>query len=162
MASKSNTMSLHNTHVVSEKENSFALAIAVMRDRLERLNSEEKNDIYELLPVLLGDNDEERISAQAAIREIFDQMPGRIRRELLPETPGAALRNWLEFVSGRIKNARIAAGLTQDQLASKCGLTQSHICRLETGLHSPTSMTLEKIATALGLAMSHFDPSAKS
>ncbi len=152
-------MSLQHTHDVFEKENSFALAIAVMRDRVQRLNDNEKNDLYELIPFLLGDDEEERVSAQAAVREIFDKTPGKIRREVLPETPGAALQNWLAYVSGRIKAARIEAGLTQDQLAAKSGLPQSHICRLEAGLHSPTAKTLEKIALALEIAVSYFDPS---
>ncbi len=61
MASNSDAMmSLQSTHDISEKENSFALAIAVMRDRLQRLNSDEKNDLYQLLPSLLGDDEEER------------------------------------------------------------------------------------------------------
>ncbi|MBC7816396.1 MAG: helix-turn-helix transcriptional regulator [Planctomycetaceae bacterium] len=161
MASNSDAMmSLQSTHDISEKENSFALAIAVMRDRLQRLNSDEKNDLYQLLPFLLGDDEEERLSAQVAVREIFDQQPGKLLREVLPETPGEALKNWLTYVSTKIKAARTQAGLTQDQLAAKSGLPQSHICKLETGLHSPTAKTLEKIATALGLSASYFDPSA--
>lgn len=59
-----------------------------------------------------------------------------------------------------IREAREAAGLTQAELSQQSGLPQSHISRLEQGKHSPTARTLEKIATALKLHHSHFDPSA--
>lgn len=145
---------------LSERDNSFALAIAVLRERVRQLPTDDQNDLYELLPALLGDDLEERASAQQAVKEILDQVSGKMHRVKLPEAPSEALQQWTTFVSGRIQQARQEAGLTQDQLAMKSGLTQSHICKLEHGLHSPTAMTLKKIADALQRPVSYFDPRA--
>jgi transcriptional regulator with XRE-family HTH domain len=73
--------------------------------------------------------------------------------------PGEELRHWMGFVSNRIRHYREQANLTQQELADKAGLRQSHISRLEQGLHSPSSLTLEKIAAALGVSISELDPS---
>ena len=46
--------------------------------------------------------------------------------------------------------ARIAAGLTQAQLAERMETTQSVIARLESGRDHPSTRTLEKIAASTG------------
>ena len=46
--------------------------------------------------------------------------------------------------------ARIAAGLTQAEVAARAGTTQSAIARLEGGSVSPTVETLRKYAKAVG------------
>jgi ribosome-binding protein aMBF1 (putative translation factor) len=51
----------------------------------------------------------------------------------------------------KIKQARLAAGLTQRQLAEKMGVKQPFIARLERPDAYPTVRTLQKIAKALGL-----------
>jgi ribosome-binding protein aMBF1 (putative translation factor) len=51
----------------------------------------------------------------------------------------------------RIKQARLAAGLTQRQLAEKMGVKQPFIARLEKPGAYPTVRTLQKLAKALGL-----------
>lgn len=145
---------------LSHGETAFALAITVLRDRVRRLSSEDRNDLYELIPHLLGGDEEEQASAQRAVKEILDQSPGSMQKLPLPLSPGKSLANWIQFISGRIREARQKAGLTQDELAAKSGLLQSHICRLEKGQHSPTAVTLEKIAQALGVDASFFDPEA--
>lgn len=94
------------------------------------------------------------------MREILEQSPMSVAPMQLPEETGEELQSWIDFVSGRIRDARKNAGLTQTQLAEKSGLPQSHISRLESGRHSPSSLTLEKIARALDIPMSTFDPSA--
>lgn len=52
----------------------------------------------------------------------------------------------------QILKARADAGLTQAEVASRIGTTQSAIARLETGggKHSPSLATLQRYATALG------------
>ena len=59
----------------------------------------------------------------------------------------------LEYVRASIARdiirERRALGLTQEQLARLSGVRQETICRLETGLHSPTVRTVEKIERAL-------------
>jgi transcriptional regulator with XRE-family HTH domain len=46
--------------------------------------------------------------------------------------------------------ARAAAGLTQAELASRMGTTQSVIARLEGGHVQPTTATLQRLARATG------------
>ena len=66
-------------------------------------------------------------------------------------------KNWVQVVSKRVSDARKKAKLTQDQLAVKTGLPQSHISRIEGAKLSPSNATLEKIAAALNLPVDHFD-----
>jgi ribosome-binding protein aMBF1 (putative translation factor) len=47
-------------------------------------------------------------------------------------------------------NSRDEQGLTQKQLAKKCGLTQANISNIEKGVSRPTIDSLKKIADALG------------
>ena len=53
-----------------------------------------------------------------------------------------------------INRERRALGITQEQLAKLSGVRQETICRLETGLHSPTVGTVERIDRALKRARS--------
>ncbi|MFH1108659.1 MAG: helix-turn-helix domain-containing protein [Planctomycetota bacterium] len=59
----------------------------------------------------------------------------------------------LEFVRATIARdilrERKALGLTQGQLAKLARVRQETLCRLETGRHSPTVRTVEKIDRAL-------------
>lgn len=49
----------------------------------------------------------------------------------------------------RIKKYRLEKGLTQKELAERCGLFDSAIRRYESGRQNPKKETLEKIAAAL-------------
>jgi DNA-binding XRE family transcriptional regulator len=49
----------------------------------------------------------------------------------------------------RLRRARIAARMTQGELAAKCGLRQSEIARLEARLHPPSAKMIGKIAKAI-------------
>jgi ribosome-binding protein aMBF1 (putative translation factor) len=56
-----------------------------------------------------------------------------------------------EFALARsVMEARIAAGLTQEQLAKRMDTTQSVIARLESGQSRPSTKTLERFAAATG------------
>jgi len=59
----------------------------------------------------------------------------------------------LEYVRASIARdilrERKALGLTQGQLAKLAGVRPETLCRLETGRHSPTVRTVEKIDRAL-------------
>lgn len=50
-----------------------------------------------------------------------------------------------------IRAARLSAGMTQEDLASRAGLHSTYVSRLEGGLKSPTLDVLVAIAGALGL-----------
>lgn len=53
-------------------------------------------------------------------------------------------------VSMLLVNARIAANLTQKQLAHISGVSQANISKIENGSYRPSLSTLKKIADALG------------
>ena len=54
-----------------------------------------------------------------------------------------------EFTLARqLIQARVRAGLTQQELASRMGTTQPAIARLESGRQKPTTKTLERFAAA--------------
>lgn len=61
-----------------------------------------------------------------------------------------------------IIGARVKAGLTQDELASRMDTTQSAIARLESGRALPSARTLKRLADATGtrLRISFDGPSA--
>lgn len=54
-------------------------------------------------------------------------------------------------VGRRIKEARDAAKLTQEQLAEKVNLSSSHMSVIERGVKAPRLETLVEIANALGV-----------
>jgi ribosome-binding protein aMBF1 (putative translation factor) len=59
--------------------------------------------------------------------------------------------------------ARSHAGLTQAELASRMGTTQSAIARIEGGKVRPSTTTLEKVANATGTRLRvRFEPDASA
>jgi transcriptional regulator with XRE-family HTH domain len=55
--------------------------------------------------------------------------------------------------------ARVRAGLTQEQLAQRMDTTQSVIARLESGRVRPSTQTLERLAAATGTRLKiSFEP----
>lgn len=55
-----------------------------------------------------------------------------------------------ERVMDKLKEIRLARGMTQQQLADASGVTQSMICRLESGEAMPSVETLKALSKALG------------
>lgn len=53
-------------------------------------------------------------------------------------------------IATQVIELREKAGLTQAQLAERCGVNQADISRIERGSTNPTSKTLQRIAEALG------------
>jgi ribosome-binding protein aMBF1 (putative translation factor) len=69
-----------------------------------------------------------------------------------------------EFALARaIIEARVTAGLTQEQLAKRMATTQSVIARLESGRTRPSTQTLERLAAATGTQLRiSFEPAGRS
>jgi transcriptional regulator with XRE-family HTH domain len=61
-----------------------------------------------------------------------------------------------------LKEAREAAGLTQDALAEKVGIHRVQIARLEGGTSKPTWETVQKIAAALHVSCEAFQGSVST
>jgi transcriptional regulator with XRE-family HTH domain len=51
----------------------------------------------------------------------------------------------------QLRSLRLAAGLTQLELAARSGITHEAISRLELGTRSPRSATIRRLSTALGI-----------
>jgi len=69
-----------------------------------------------------------------------------------------------EFALARaVINARVTAGLTQEQLAQRMDTTQSVIARLESGRTRPSTHTLQRLAAATGTRLNiSFEPAGVS
>jgi DNA-binding XRE family transcriptional regulator len=140
----------------------LTMALAILVERIRVLPSDDRRDLYELTKEFARAQCQEDVQCVVdAMREILEQAPIRVRKmDLSAEEAGPGLKKWIDIISEKIRTLRAAAGLTQGQLAEKSGLPQSHISRLENGQHSPSRATMEKIAKALDLPVSEFDPSA--
>lgn len=55
----------------------------------------------------------------------------------------------LGFPARKITRDRVNAGFTQRELAKRAGIAVEHLCRIETGKHTPTVPTIDKIDRAL-------------
>ncbi len=89
-----------------------------------------------------------RVDSTETEAVIFDGLP------MLPmwaEDPTEIKQYARKAVGAMIKEARKANGLTTRQLAEKCGLSNSHITRIESGRYAVTIDSIALIAKALGL-----------
>lgn len=141
----------------------LSMALSILVERIQDLPEDDRVDLYELMKELPhAERDEELNSVVAAMEEILDQGSMRLEKIDLGDEgqQAAGLRKWIDFVSARIKSLRVNADFTQEELAELSGLPQSHINRLESGKHSPSRRTLEKLAKALRVGVEAFDFSA--
>lgn len=51
----------------------------------------------------------------------------------------------------RVRELRLASGLTQDDLAERCGLFRTYLSRIETGRANPTLTMIHALASSLGV-----------
>jgi len=65
--------------------------------------------------------------------------------------PKCAKHEIRQYIGSQVRIARHAKGLTTRQLAEKCGLSHSHISRIESGRYAVTIDTLAIIGNALGM-----------
>lgn len=73
-----------------------------------------------------------------------------------PRAPAGARIHWIGVpprlaAALALRWARSEAGLTQDELAARVGVTQQAVAKLERDEGNPTLATLEKVARALGM-----------
>lgn len=130
----------------------------ILADCLANLPEDDREDITEVLKAM-AQSDEEMEHGLTTIREILAPKAG----VLIPLAPHSVARTvtvdkWSTFAGKRVRDLRKGANVTQEQLAEKSGLPQSHISRIENGEVSPTRFTLEKIAKALGKTIGDIDP----
>lgn len=58
----------------------------------------------------------------------------------------------------KLKQLRTAAGMTQEELAKKCGITKQNISRYENSSREPNIRTAKIIADALNVPLADFAP----
>jgi len=146
------------------EEASLIMAVAIVKDRVSRLSEQDREDLYELAKELVLARDKEALEhVFAAMLEILEQAPvGQAAQMVLgePTERPEKLEKWVGWISAKIKELRTRADMTQEELAKKSGLPQSHISRLENGQHSPSHATVEKLAAALNVPVSELDPTS--
>ncbi|MDO4356639.1 MAG: helix-turn-helix transcriptional regulator [Clostridia bacterium] len=59
-----------------------------------------------------------------------------------------------ELLGKRIRSIRSQMGLSQEEVAFRCGMQPSHIGFLERGQRNPSLETLERLALGLGISLS--------
>lgn len=69
-----------------------------------------------------------------------------------------AKSRFTEIVGGNIRKYRQKAGLSQDELASKCGFYRTYINLVETAKRTPSSYTLYKLAKGLSIDIENLYP----
>lgn len=108
-----------------------------------------------------ADSAEECQEIARAITEVLAKAGGHIPpggqvvdlEQGVSEKAKETVRGYYRNIGNAIRMLREKAAMTQKQLADASGLPQSHISRLEAGLHAPTQVTIRKIAEGL-----HVDP----
>lgn len=66
----------------------------------------------------------------------------------------AVPRNVCQRFGDRIRELRLARGVTQDELSERVGVFRTYMSRIETGVANPTLTLVQALADALGLTLS--------
>lgn len=106
----------------------------------------------------LGEADEDELNEKAQAQgyedyhELLNKMDRRLLQlvEELPDVDVYYLHYHRRRIGERIKSLREEKGMTQQDLASACGLQRQNIARIEHSRYSVGQDILSKIATALG------------
>lgn len=144
-----------------EKVSPDQLVISFLMHRISNLSKDALADLVSLGPELASCSSEQEYREIAeTMREILfaDEQIGAVREGPMSGGTTKGLEKRIRWVSGQIKKFRTEAKLTQEELAERSGLPQSHISRLESAQHSPSHRTLERIAEALGISVGDLDP----
>ena len=70
-------------------------------------------------------------------------------------------KEFAKEVGRRIRKFRIKAGLSQEELAHRCGLYRTYIGHLENARYSPTAYVLWKISRELKVNINKFFPESR-
>lgn len=150
---------LNDQDMIVKEASLWEYAIAILTERITSLPKEAKDDLLELWTELTNASSKEECDEiRGAIQEILvPRLAGQVILKS-PEKSGAnTLAKRAEYLGKKIRDLRMKRDWTQEDLAKFAGLPQSHISRLESGKHSPSNATLQKIAKALGVKLSQID-----
>ena len=132
--------------------------------QVAKLPKKQRAELAELGQMLASESSErERVEIVRTMWELL--FPERLREKLVAafsEDDEAAARKRLDAyrleVGKRIRQRRNKLHMTQEELAVKAGIPQSHVSRLETGMHAATFTTIERVAKALKTSAGNLDP----
>jgi DNA-binding XRE family transcriptional regulator len=140
--------------------------------RLMRLSKEKVDSFAELRTLFLQsqDNDEREEILKVAVEIIQPELigmawPKGVVADFESGLDPEAIRKvgaYRKQVGHRIKERRRALGMTQEDVAERAGIPQSHVCRLEKGLHAATNATIERVAKVLKVRPGDLDPACDS
>ena len=131
--------------------------------RFLRLRPTQQKRIFELVElykIAATDREIEEIedvASEILFRDPEDSVATRIEEDRAPDAEKALEQHRL-YVGKQIRKWRRQLEMSQEELAKRAGIRQSHVCRLETGKHSPTYLTIQKVANALAVRPSQLDP----
>jgi DNA-binding XRE family transcriptional regulator len=140
-----------------------AAAEKIVLDRIRTMRPSQHERFCRLVDLYRNAETEEEaneigeVLAEVLFGEAKDYTASKLTSDPSPDGL-AALQRHRNFVGGQIRKCRQRLKMSQEELAEKSGLPQSHICRLEKGKHAPTYLTIEKVAAALGVKCSQLDP----
>lgn len=98
---------------------------------------------------------------QSSFKEGYDDFD-RLASEVASDGQVAAEvvrgREWVAstYGNGDLASLRLAAGLSQSELAGLCDIVQPHVSRYESGRHEPLVLTAGRMARALGVSLEVF------
>jgi DNA-binding XRE family transcriptional regulator len=130
--------------------------------RFAGLGKKELDQIERLSLLLRGASEDEQTEIIEAIAEVIfpeDLISGVINPDNeVSDEARIKLTRYRKAVGEQIRKRRDQLEMTQEELAQKAGIPQSHVSRLECGQHAPTHITIKKIARALKTEPSQLDP----
>ncbi|QDU64383.1 Nitrogen assimilation regulatory protein [Planctomycetes bacterium Pan216] len=128
-------------------------------DGLEFLHEMRKSHSAIPVIVMTGYSDHEvfRSTLQYKIADFLPKpFEARVVRDALERVLGrdeSFSDRFLETVTHRLREARIALGLKQSEVASRCGMSTSQVSQIELRQSSPSVTTLLKLCKALNLTI---------
>jgi DNA-binding XRE family transcriptional regulator len=118
----------------------------------------EADDGSEVASIALGPGAESATVALSSGRELTLRASaiGVAHASIRPSAPGANGNAGAIPIDGvrlgaRLRELRVAAGLTQAELARRTGIHRPNIARVEAGRHTPSLETLARLASAIGV-----------
>jgi DNA-binding XRE family transcriptional regulator len=117
----------------------------------------EDDDGSDVASIALGAGAESAVVALVSGRELSLRAPvsgaSHSTRPSAPPTNGNHSAIAIDGVrlGARLRELRVAAGLTQAELARRTGIHRPNIARVEAGRHTPSLETLARLASAIGV-----------
>lgn len=84
----------------------------------------------------------------------FDDFVAEVERDATPNERDLLEQSRRRFgIGAKLLDRRLAAGLSQRQLAEASGIDQAEISRIERGQGNPTAQTLQALGGPLGVTL---------